>query len=137
MLVGGGQKPPDFSNVELRLLRVSAGPGGRRCQGRRTLGLGLTFVLVVPRSLHREPTVDGGNAWEGSFTRFAGEGARGRWRVRQVVPYWRERLGLSSGQNNRDDEPEARLEWVLGSSMLNRAENARTGTWHEVTGTYP
>ena len=51
--------------------------------------------------------------------------------------YWRERLGLSSGQNNRDDEPEARLEWVLGSAMLNRAENARTGTWHEVTGTYP
>jgi hypothetical protein len=50
--------------------------------------------------------------------------------------YWRERLGLSSGQNNRDDEPEARLEWVLGSSMLNRAENARTGTWHEVTVTY-
>jgi len=51
--------------------------------------------------------------------------------------YWRERLGLSSGQNNRDDEPEARLEWVLGSAMLNRVENARTGTWHEVTGTYP
>lgn len=51
--------------------------------------------------------------------------------------YWRERLGLSSGQNNRDDEPEARLEWVLGSSMVNRAENAQTGNWHEVTGAYP
>ena len=51
--------------------------------------------------------------------------------------YWRERLGLSSGQNNRDDKPEARLEWVLGSSILNRTENARTGTWHEGTVTYP
>ena len=135
MLIGGGQKPPDFSNVELRLLRVSAGPGGRRSQDRRTLGLGLTFVLVV-RGLYTE-----GRRWMGvTLGRVLSPASRAKALVVAGVyakSYWRERLGLSSGQNNRDDKPEARLEWVLGSSMLNRTENARTGTWYEVTVTYP
>ena len=72
------------------------------------------------RGLHTE-----GRRWmEAALGRVLSPASRARALVVAGVydlAYYHERLGLSSGQNNRDDRPEARLEWVLGSSGLRSA----------------